>query len=500
MGKGKVIFIKNAMLLTATGLVLRLVGMVFRVWLASAIGAEGMGLYQQIFSVYAFVTVFASSGVGLAVTRLISEELTLGCRKGVDMVLGRSMAITLAVAVLSGGIVFFGAQPISVYIMSDTRAVSSLKIMTFSLPFMGVSAVLKGYFFARKRAFPNSSSQLLEQAVRILFIVTAIGGNGIDVEDGCAAVLFGDALAELVSAAYLTVVYLFDRRKIRSLTGRPRPPYRMLPAFGRIVAPIAGGRYLNSFLRTVENMLVPANLIKSGLTGEAALSGFGMIKGMALPLLLFPAGLISSVTSLLVPEVSEAKAAGHNARIKYAAEKSIAVTFVSSIPFAVGFFFTAQPLGELIYGETEVGSIVKALAPLVPLMYVDSVSDALLKALDRQMVTFRHAILDSLGRIAAILAFLPFFGMTGFIVIMYASNLFTALLNLFTLMRVSGAGIKVLRQIILPLVTALAGALLADTLAGLVGGTGLVYIMLVFAGIFAAYLPMLRSFDCIGRR
>ncbi len=490
MGKGKVIFIKNAMLLTATSLILRLVGMVFRVWLASAVGAEGMGLYQQIFSVYAFVSVFASSGVGLAVTRLISEELTLGKRRGVDMIIGRSVFLTLTVAILSGLCVFFGAEPISVYIMSDARAIPSLKIMTASLPFMGVSAVLKGYFFARKKAFPNSSSQLLEQAVRIGFILRLLGG-GASVQDGCAAVLFGDAVAEFSSCLYLVIMYALDRKKLALLSGRERPPYRIFPTLARIVSPIAGGRYLNSFLRTVENILVPANLVKSGLSRDAALSGFGMIKGMALPLLLFPAGLLSSVTSLLVPEMSEAAAAGHKGRIRYAAEKSLSITFIAAIPFAVGFFFAAEPLAKLIYGEAGVGNMVRALAPLVPLMYVDSVSDALLKALDRQMATFSHAILDSIGRIAAIIAFLPIFGMTGFIVIMYASNLFTALLNLFKLLKVSGAKLRVGRLIILPAVAAMVGALVADSAAGVFGGSELVYIILIFVGIFLAYAPLL---------
>ena len=97
MGKGKVIFIKNAALLTVTSLALRVVGMIFRVWLATAVGAEGMGLYQQIFSVYTLVSVFASAGVGLAVTRLISEELTLGQPRGISIIMRKSVRLTLLV-------------------------------------------------------------------------------------------------------------------------------------------------------------------------------------------------------------------------------------------------------------------------------------------------------------------------------------------------------------------------------------------------------------------
>ncbi len=490
MGKGKVIFIKNAAIMTATSLALRLVGMVFRVWMANTVGAEGMGLYQQIFSVYVFVSVFASAGVGLAVTRLISEEMTLGCRGGVELIVKRSMAAILATALVSAGAVFFGAYPISVYIMSDIRAVSSLKIMSLSLPFMGASAVIKGYFFARKKAGPTSSAQLFEQAVRIGVIFCLFSSREAEVSVSCSSVLFGDAVAEASSCLYLLIRYSADRKNLRRLTGRARPPYKISRELFRISAPIAGGRYLNSFLRTAENILVPQSLEKFGMSREAALSAFGGIKGMVLPLLLFPAGLLSSVTSLLVPEMSEAAVSGQRGRIRYAAERSITLTFLSSFPFAVGFFFAAEPLALLIYGDSSVGSAVKALSPLVPLMYIDSVSDALLKALDRQGATFRHALLDSLGRIAAVLALLAPFGMPAFIGIMYASNLFTSLMNLRLLICESGAKISLLKGIILPTAAALVGGLAANGVASAFDFSGLVYIILQAVCIAACYLPL----------
>ena len=491
MSKGKVILIKNAMLMTVTSLALRLVGMVFRVWLASAVGAEGMGLYQQIFSVYAFISVFASSGIGLVVTRLVSEEITLGCRRGVDMIIARSVFLTLLVAILSGGAVLGFAEQISVYIISDSRATLSLQIMTASLPFMGVSAVLKGYFFARKKAFPNSTSQILEQAVRIVLIVSLIGSKEASVEDGCATVLFADAVAEASSFIYLLIYYAVDRRKLKKTGGRHRPPFKIFREVLRISSPIAGGKYLNSFLRTIENMIVPTGLVAYGLSRADALSEFGMIKGMALPLLLFPAGLLSSITTLLVPEIAEANAFGKKERVKSTAERSLALTFIFSIPFAVGFFFTAEMLSTLIYKEAGVGRMVRLLAPLVPLMYVDSVSDALLKSLDCQMDTFRHAILDSIGRIILILVSLSRFGMNGFIAIMYISNIFTSILNLVQLLQVSGAKIRLYQYILIPLVKTLTVALLGNFIAGLLNLNSVVYIMFIFAIILIFYLPYL---------
>ena len=106
----KTIFIKNAIILTAASLILRFAGIIFKVWLASSVGSEGMGLYQLIFSVYMLASTFASSGICTAVTRLVAEEIGLGSKKGVLRILHRSITLTLIIAFVSILILFFGAD------------------------------------------------------------------------------------------------------------------------------------------------------------------------------------------------------------------------------------------------------------------------------------------------------------------------------------------------------------------------------------------------------
>ena len=109
----KTVFIKNALILTASSLILRFVGIIFKVWLAQVIGSEGIGLYQLIFSVYVLAATFATSGICTAVTRLVAEELALGTKKGTLKILRRSIELTLIIAAASVAVVFFGAEFIS---------------------------------------------------------------------------------------------------------------------------------------------------------------------------------------------------------------------------------------------------------------------------------------------------------------------------------------------------------------------------------------------------
>ncbi len=451
----KTVFIKNAAILTASSLILRFAGIIFKVWLAAKIGAEGIGLYQLVFSVYVLVSTFATVGICTAVTRLVSEEAALGSNKGIKRIVRRSIELTLIIALISLAAVFLGADFIADKFLGDMRASLSLKILGFSLPFMGISSCIKGYFIAFRKATPPATAQIIEQLVRIgliMFIITRIGT--LNLADSCAAILLGDTVAEAVSAVYIFILYCLDKKHLHKLSGRAEPPYSVTREITRISTPITMGRYLNSGLRTIENILVPKNLARFSASSNA-LAGFGMIKGMALPLLFFPSAVLNSISTLLIPEMSEAVAVGNSNRLKSATEKTINLTLIIGIIFGAIFLVLGNDIGMLVYKDAEVGFLICALAPIVPLMYLDSICDGILKGLDQQNFCFRNSICDSSLRILFIALLLPVTGLRGFIGIMYFSNAFTCILNLRRLIKVTDAKISLLSQFFLPLVTSL---------------------------------------------
>lgn len=132
----KATFIKNAFILTATSLLLRTIGIFFRIYMSNKVGAEGMGLYQLIFSIYVLGSTFATSGISTAVTRLVADELVCGTPKSVRHILHRAIALSLLIGAASTALIFFGADIISAYWIKDMRAVPALKILCFSLPSM----------------------------------------------------------------------------------------------------------------------------------------------------------------------------------------------------------------------------------------------------------------------------------------------------------------------------------------------------------------------------
>lgn len=453
-----VVFIKNALVLTITSLILRSVGIVFRVYMVGVIGSEGTGLYQLIFSVYMLFATFATTGVCTAVTRLIAE-CGENNKNVVKVVMLKATVITLFVALLSTLIVFIGADFISINLLKDSRAALALKILSFSLPFMGVSSCIRGYFIARRKTITQSMAQIFEQIVRIVIVVGLLSKFAYLGVAACAAViLLGDTIAEISSCLFLYLGYLRDKSKLQN-GEKIRPGiYRSIL---KVSLPIAGGRYVTTALHTAENLIVPIQLALFTLSSETALSQFGMIKGMAMPILFFPASFLTAMSTMLVPEISEAAVRKNKYKVDSATRKAIKTTTTASILIAIIFLVTAPQLGELIYHSSEVGYIIRVLSPIVPFMYLESVVDGILKGLDQQLHSFWYNVIDSVSRIGAIFILVPRFGLIGFLGVMIISNIVTSTLNCHRLLKVTNMKLDLNDWVAKPLFSAIIGGLLA---------------------------------------
>jgi len=434
-------FIKNAAILTATSLLLRAAGMFFRIYVSNLVGAEGMGLYQLIMSVYVLGSGFASSGIVIAVTRMTADEMARGSVKSVRLILRRCLMVSFAMGMISAVIIASLARPIGCEWISDPRSVSSVRIMALALPFMSISCCLRGYFTARRRVAVPSCAQMVEQGARIvLAMLLLIKYAPLSPEKACLAIMASDVISEAAGCIYVTIGYLFDRRRLDCPRNDiDKPSYPIWRTIWDIAAPITASHYLTTLLRTIESILVPDCLTRYEMSRERALELFGMVKGMALPLILFPSTLLTAFSSLLVPEISESSALGRSDRVKTAINRSMHITMTLSIIISAVFMLYPEELSLLIYNEPELSAILRWLAPLMPLMYAESVVVGILRGLGEQKSSLFYGILDSVIRIILIIIAVPSHGLEGFMLVMTASNLLTPLLHIHRLKKVSQA-------------------------------------------------------------
>lgn len=405
--------------MTAASLVLRFVGLFFQIYLSGQIGAAGVGQLQLILSVYFLATAFAVSGIRLAVTRLVAEELSTGKDAGAKRAVKIGLAYSLAVSSACAAALLGGADFIGGNWLASVDTIPALRILALSLPFSAANAVLAGYFTAVLKISKLSVSLLAEQILRVgstVICLQALLPRGLSW--AFAAIAVGSCVGEIACFTLLLLQYCYDARRYQRPTSSPG----LLPRMLKITAPVAAGACVTSTIRTLQQTLIPYSLRQGGASGEQALAAFGSIQGMALPLLLFPAIVFHGVTELIIPELAECLALGQQKRLCYIINRVFHLGALISFGLTGIFFRFAEELGCVFYNNADVGFYLRVLAPLLPILYLDLITDGMLKGIGQQVHSMGYNILESTLGATLIYLLLPRFGIAGYIFTLFITR------------------------------------------------------------------------------
>lgn len=427
--------IMNTALLTGSSLAMSAISMAFQVWLAGRIGSAGIGLYQLVLSVAFLCTTFAVSGIRFAATRLVSEELGHERSWSVAAAMRRCFAYSLFFGLSAMAVLFSFAEPIGFLWIGDARTVKSLKLIAFSMPFLSLSSVMSGYFTACGRVWKPTVVHLGEQLITIGFVAYFLTHSPAgDIEKNCAAVMLGNVCGDVISFVCMLLFYLTDRHSVRDYSAQKlKLTSRML----KVALPLAVSAYARSALSTLEHLLVPRGLKAAGFSADRALSGYGVIQGMVLPIVSFPACILMALAELIIPELTEAQVRGNDGDISKTVSSLIKKGLGYSSAVALVLFVFADKLGVRIYSSPEAGDYLRLLAPLIPIMYTDMVADGCLKGLGQQLWCMGINLLDALLGVLLVWQVLPVFALKGYICIIYFNECLNFALSIMRLRKVT---------------------------------------------------------------
>ena len=443
--------------MTLVGLAMRSVGMLFGALVSRAVGAEGVGLYTLIMTVYSFALTLATSGIGITVTRLVATALAERGPGGEGRVMRGAFIYALLFGLLSSSLLFFGADFIGHRIIHDARTVSSFKILAASLIPNALSAAFCGYFVGIKRVGANAAVQVISNFFKIAITVfLVLGLQSENIGKSVFYVCLGITLTEILSFLILLVQYIVFRP--RTLAGSE------LREITKTAMPLAFSAYIRSALLTLEHILIPERLKKYRADDAAALSDYGTLHGMALPVVMYPMAPLSSFAGLLVPEFAGSLASGEKKRISRICSESIGTTLTYATAVSVFLVLFAEELGYIIYGSYEAGRFICVLAPIVPIMYVDHITDAILKGIGEQVYSMWVNIADSFLSVLLVCILIPKMGILGYAVVIIVMEAFNFALSFLRLKKKIPFSLRMIKDIALPLFSAAAAALLTDKL------------------------------------
>ena len=459
-------FMFNGILMAIVALIMRTVAVSFNVYISNKIGAVAMGLFSLIMTVYGFAITFATSGINLATTRLVAEAIGDTANiKGipseksgtVNCILKKCIAYSLIFGSAATLILFVFAEHIGTDILRDARTVNSLKVLALTLTPIAVSSTLNGYFSAVRNVYKNAATQVLGQGIKIyacIAFIAILGAN--DTESACLAVVCGGALAEVLSFLIGLLLYLIGRpqsKKLPDASSKKKIRKNLLIN----ALPLALSAYMRSALVTIEHILIPLGLEKSGSSRDTSLAAYGTVGSMVFPLVLFPSAISASFAGLLIPEVAESAATNDIRRIKGIVCTVMETVLIFSIGCAGVIMSFSLELGMAVYPQAnDAGKFILMIAPLIPVMYLDTAVDSMLKGLGEQVYSMWVNIADAFISVILVAVLLPVMGIYGYIVTVYFTEILNATLSITRLIVKSKVRPKILSWVGRPLLCVIA--------------------------------------------
>lgn len=436
-------FILNAVILTGGSVLMRLSNIWFRTLIFARIGAAGMGIYQLIFSVFFLCITLCTSGSGLAVTRLVAEG------RGTRGAIRRCLLFALALSLAAAGALLFLSDFIAARWIGSSEAALPLRLLAPGLPFLAIGSCLKGFFLAIRNTLVPVSGELLEQLVTIAASLLLFG-----VIPPMEALMLGSTIGEVASCGFVALLYIVYTQKLGLSHSSNRGIFKLIL---HIAMPVLSGSFFRSLLSSTENILIPRGLKKNGAGEQGSLAQYGEMQGMVMPILYFPFAFLGALSTLLIPEMAEANAGGRRKDIQRAAERALRFTLLFAFLITSVLIVFADDLGKAFYRNSDVGNILRVMAPIIPLMYLDSVVDGMLKGLDQQLYSLKYNFSDSIMRVILIAVFIPMFGLKAYITILFLSEIYNASLSINRLLKVTKLEVDITGWILIP---AASGALL----------------------------------------
>lgn len=411
-------------------------------------------------SIYMFAVTVATSGINLAATKVISEEIEKENTANIPRIVKRCFLYSLITGCFACIFLIIFTPHICKHWLMNKVSHIVLYTLAVSLPFVSLTSAVSGYFLAVRNVLRTSISQIAGQLIRIgivFILVTNIFPSNIN--NSALALVIGSTLSEIMSFIFLYITYLKDRKKHSKLHYTEKTLTKRIL---KISLPIAITSYIRSGLNTLKQIIIPIRLKLNGMSYERAIAEYGIICGMAIPIIMFPSVIVYSYSSLLVPEFSRFSVHSDKKIMANTIGKMFKITLYFSIAITGILMCFGKDLGNLLYNTPDVGWYIKIMAPLITLIYLDNVIDSILKGLGKQVSVMCCNILDLVISVSFIYYLLPIFGSVGYIIVMYISEILNYSISVITLFKETDLKFKYFEWLILPAICIIISLILTN--------------------------------------
>ncbi len=411
----------NAFIVTFLSVAERTLGFLYRIVLSRLIGAEGLGLYQVSLSLFSLFLTIGTGGIPITVSRMISkskaENNPLGEKRAVSAGFFLCLLLTLPACLIFG--IFGGKMR---FLFSDERSLNVFRILLVGLCFSAVYAVIRGYFWGNKQFLLPSILEIAEESVMVIAGVLLLQ-NVLSVTEGAEKAAWAVVISYLFSFTASMLCFFFHGGKFST------PKNALKPLFNATL-PITSVRASGSLVNSAIAVLLPAMLIQTGISESESLALFGIVSGMAMPILFIPSTIIGSISLVLVPELAEDFYRKNYKRLYANIERGLSISLFVACAIIPFFYALGNDIGRLAYSNALAGEIiVKSCLLLIP-MSLTMISTGMLNSLGFEKQTFLYYFIGAAAMLLCILLLPPLCGVYAYVIGMGLSFVLNATCNL----------------------------------------------------------------------
>lgn len=427
----------NAAEMAGAGLVLQLLGFVYRIYLTRMVGVEGLGVYRLILPVTSVLMAATITGMKMAVTNISARytlpndqwELRRLIHRCITMFLGLFFTLAIPIGLFH--------NTIATRILGDERTSLALLIILVVVFFSGFEGIFEALFLGLKKTKYTAISNLIEQTTQmgvVLLLLSFVGSAHL--EKTSAAIAFGAVLSEIPVVAWLVFVYRREVLKKGAPRLVPHSPSKgkdhMWMSILSISVPVSTTSIITNAIGSISTILLPKQLVLAGLSHKEALSALGIISSIAMPLITFPIVLISALSTVIMPTLSKNLAQNNHLSIQRKVQKSFEATGLIALGSTCALLPVVGTLSRILYHQELGSTYIWLLSLCTVLLYFQIISISILNGLNRQRFSMISVILGEAIQLFFTwkLCAMPNLAIIGYILAMIISCVVVISLNL----------------------------------------------------------------------
>lgn len=503
-------FLKGAAILSIAGIIVKILGAIYRIPLSNIIKPEGMGYYQTAYPFYQLLLTLSTSGFPVAIAKLVSEKRALGDYRSAYKVFKVAFVGLLIGGILSSLFILIGAEAI-VESVGNKNAYYSLIALVPALFFVPIMSSFRGFFQGRKTMVPTATSQIAEQLIRVavgLSLTTLLLDRGLPIAAGGAS--FGGSAGAIAGFAVIIFIYFKNRNSIKEevrlcTVDKQYNTSTIVKDLLAISIPITIGSAIVPIMDTIDTALVFQRLQSIGYSAKLANDLYGQLKGMAQTLINLPMVFSVAIAMSMVPAISDAYIRKNKGEIKDIISSGIRITLLIGLPAALGLFVLARPLINLLYYNNtaqdidSIGRILSVLSFGVIFLTLVQTLTAMLQGLGKTFVPVKNLAIGAVFKIVLtyILTGIPSINILGAAFSTVVTYAVASLLDLYSIVKITKLKLDYKTIVLKPLISSVGMAIMArlgyvvsasvvgdrlSTLGGVLAGVITYVILLVVTG------------------